>query len=183
MPFIHDSPVRAGQAPGRRSFLLLGLAGLAGLWSAAPAAAQSSAGAPPRVEVFKNPSCGCCGAWVEHLQAAGFQVRVSEVADTAVPRRQFGMPDKFGSCHTARVGGYVLEGHVPAQDVRRLLATRPAALGLAVPGMPAGSPGMENGGRRDAFEVLLVDRSGQGRVFATYPALPAAHAATRPTRT
>ena len=79
------------------------------------------------------------------------------------------MPDRFGSCHTAIVGGYVLEGHVPAIDVKRMLATMPSAIGLAVPGMPPGSPGMEVGSRKDPYQVLLVDRSGQPSVFATYP--------------
>ncbi len=167
---------RAKRPLGRRSFLL----GLAATAAATHLHVQAANGALPLVEVFKNPSCGCCGAWVEHLQATGFTVKVQEVPDTAVTRRQLGMPDKFGSCHTARVGGYLLEGHVPAQDVKRLLATRPEAVGLAVPGMPVGSPGMEDGGRRDTFQVLLVGRGGGARVFASYPAVkPAPAGATR----
>ena len=126
-------------------------------------------GAAPAVLVFKNPSCGCCGAWVEHLQAAGFSVSVREVEDTAPVRRKLGLPEKYGSCHTATVAGYVLEGHVPAADVKRLLATKPVALGLAVPGMPVGSPGMEVGDRVDPYVVLLVDRAGQSTVFSRYP--------------
>lgn len=125
--------------------------------------------AAPAVLVFKNPSCGCCGAWVEHLQAAGFSVSVREVEDTAPVRRKLGLPEKYGSCHTATVAGYVLEGHVPAADVKRLLATKPVALGLAVPGMPVGSPGMEVGDRVDPYAVLLVDRAGQSTVFSRYP--------------
>lgn len=155
----------AGPTLGRRFFLL----GVMGALGAAGLPAWAATGALPPVEVFKNPSCGCCGAWVEHMKAAGFQVTVHEVSDTAAVRKQQGMPDKFGSCHTARVGVYVLEGHVPAPDVKRLLASRPQALGLAVPGMPTGSPGMEAGGRRDAYQVLLVDKAGQGTVFASYP--------------
>lgn len=170
----HETP--ATRPLGRRSFLL----GLTATAAAAHLHAQAANAALPPVEVFKNPSCGCCGAWVEHLQAAGFTVKVNEVPDTAVTRRQLGMPDKFGSCHTARVGGYLLEGHVPAQEVKRLLATRPEAIGLAVPGMPVGSPGMEESGRRDAFQVLLVERAGRERVFAAYPAVKAA--ATKPSR-
>ncbi len=161
----HDTVTATPSA--RRTFL----ATLAGALASFALAAQATPGASPVVEVFKNPSCGCCGAWVEHLQAAGFKVQVNEVPDTAATRRQLGMPEKFGSCHTARVAGYLLEGHVPAQDVKRLLASRPQALGLAVPGMPVGSPGMEDGGRRDAYQVLLIDRSGQARVFASYPAV------------
>lgn len=123
----------------------------------------------PQVEVFKNPSCGCCGAWAEHMRAAGFRVKVTPVADTAAVRQRLGMPDIYGSCHTATVGNYVVEGHVPASEVLRLLAQRPAAVGLAVPGMPAGAPGMEAGARRDPYQVLLVPRTGQAVVFARYP--------------
>lgn len=126
----------------------------------------------PPVEVFKNPSCGCCGAWVDHLKKAGFQVKVTEVSDTAVVRRQRGLADKYGSCHTAIVAGYVIEGHVPAKDVKRLLASRITALGLAVPGMPVGSPGMESDGHQDAYQVLLIDKHGRDRVFASYPQIP-----------
>ena len=150
---------------GRRA-LLGGLAGTAALcaWPALGATA-----ALPRVEVFKSPDCGCCSAWVDHLKAAGFDVKVTSVDDTSAARKRFGMPDDFGSCHTATVGGYVIEGHVPAVEVKRLLAARPAALGLAVPGMPPGSPGMEVGARRDPYQVFLVDRSGKATVFASYP--------------
>lgn len=133
------------------------------------AAASFPIHAATSIHVFKNPDCGCCAAWVDHLKAAGFAVRVTEVADTAQPRRELGMPEKFGSCHTAIVEGYVLEGHVPAADIRRLLASRPKALGLAVPGMPVGSPGMEAGARKDPFKVLLVSHSGKETVFSTYP--------------
>jgi hypothetical protein len=125
----------------------------------------------PRVEVFKNPSCGCCGAWVDHLKQAGFQVRVTEVSDTAVIRKQRGLAEKFGSCHTAIVAGYVIEGHVPAKDIKRLLDSRITALGLAVPGMPVGSPGMEVNGQQDAYQVLLIDKQGRDRIFASYPQL------------
>ncbi len=153
--------------PSRRLFLL-------GLASAAAAVACPAAAAAtnnrPTVDVFKNPSCGCCGAWVDHLKAAGFRVNVTEVPDTAVVRKAEGLADRFGSCHTAKVGGYVLEGHVPAREVKRLLAMRPEALGLAVPGMPMGSPGMEGGGPRTGFQVLLVDRRGNDSVFASYSA-------------
>jgi hypothetical protein len=161
---LNASEDRSPSPQDRRRFLL----GLAGALAVGQPAWAATGPLPP-VDVFKNPSCGCCGAWVDHLKAAGFQVRVTEVTDTAVVRKQQGMPEKFGSCHTARVGGYVLEGHVPAADVKRLLATRPQALGLAVPGMPVGSPGMEDGGRRDAFRVLLIDKAGRDSVFAAYP--------------
>lgn len=127
-------------------------------------------GAPslPLVEVYKNPDCGCCGAWVDHLKAAGFPVKVHETPDTGGIRKRHGMPDKFGSCHTGVISGYAIEGHVPAEDIKRLLAKKPAAAGLSVPGMPVGSPGMEVGSRKDAYQVLLIDKAGRASVFATY---------------
>lgn len=147
----------------RRNALSLALGAMA--FAAVPAFA---AGALPQVEVFKNPSCGCCGAWVDHLKAAGFDVKVTLVDDTSVARKKYGLPDKFGSCHTAVVGGYAVEGHVPAADVKKLLAMKPVAVGIAVPGMPAGSPGMEMGSRKDPYQVLLVDKQGRERVFSSY---------------
>ncbi|MCE3270225.1 MAG: metal-binding protein [Ramlibacter sp.] len=123
----------------------------------------------PQVEVYKNPDCGCCGAWVDHLKAAGFPVKVHETPDTSAVRKRHGIPDAFGSCHTGVVAGYALEGHVPAADVKRLLATRPVAAGLSVPGMPVGSPGMEVGSRKDPYQVLLIDKAGRSSVFASYP--------------
>ena len=144
------------------------LAAAAGLSTLAVVPTRAASSGPP-IDVFKSPSCGCCGAWVEHLKAAGFEVRVTDVDDTTAARKRLGMPDALGSCHTGTVGGYVLEGHVPAAEVKRLLAAKPKAVGLAVPGMPVGSPGMEVGTRRDPFDVLLVDRSGRSTVFAHYP--------------
>ena len=148
----------------RRRLLLASLAlGLPGL-----AAAAST---KPVVEVWKSPYCGCCKDWVAHLEAHGFVVRTHEVGDLDGARRTLGMPERFASCHTAKVGGYLLEGHVPAREIARLLRDKPAALGLAVPGMPVGSPGMDGpayGGRRDAYAVLLVQRDGSHRVFEQY---------------
>jgi len=123
------------------------------------------------VQVWKDPNCGCCQLWVEHLQANGFKVEVRDVGNTAA-RKRLGMPEKFGSCHTATVGGYVIEGHVPAADIHRLLKERPLALGLSVPGMPIGSPGMdgpEYKGRQDAYDVLLVQKDGNSKSFQHYP--------------
>ena len=123
------------------------------------------------VQVWKDPNCGCCHLWVEHLQANGFKVEVRDVGNTAA-RKRLGMPEKLGSCHTASVGGYVIEGHVPAADIHRLLKERPVALGLSVPGMPIGSPGMdgpEYKGRKDAFDVLLVQKDGTSKSFQRYP--------------
>lgn len=147
----------------RRTLLSLAAAAAAASW---PSFARASL---PLVEVYKNPDCGCCGAWVDHLKAAGFPVKVHETPDTGPVRKRHGIPDAFGSCHTGVVGGYALEGHVPAADVKRLLATKPAAAGLSVPGMPVGSPGMEVGSRKDPFQVLLIDKAGRSSVFATYP--------------
>jgi len=123
----------------------------------------------PQVEVFKSPSCGYCGAWADHMKAAGFPVKLTLVDDTGAVRRRFGMPDKFASCHTAMVGGYAVEGHVPAAEVKRLLATKPKAIGLAVPSMPPGAPGMDMGARKDPYNVFLIDKSGHETVFAAYP--------------
>ncbi len=126
--------------------------------------------AKPLVEVWKDPNCGCCKDWVAHLEANGFTVRVFDTGNTAA-RKRLGMPDQLGSCHTARVQGYVIEGHVPAKDMQRLLADKPQALGLSVPRMPVGSPGMdgpEYGGRKDPYDVLLVQRDGSTRIYASY---------------
>lgn len=147
----------------RRQLLTAVAAGLAG--TAAPGFAANSLA---QVDVYRSPSCGCCGAWIDHLRAAGFDVKVNLVQDTSVARRKYGLPDRFGSCHTAVVAGYVVEGHVPAADVKKLLAMKPLALGIAVPGMPAGSPGMEAGPRKDPYQVLLIDRQGRERVFSSY---------------
>ncbi len=125
--------------------------------------------APPPVTVYKTASCGCCGAWVEHLQAAGFQTQVHDVADLAAVKAQLGVPRTLESCHTATVGGYVIEGHVPAADIQRLLAQRANATGLAVPGMPVGSPGMESGDRHGPYRVLLWVAGRAPTVFAEYP--------------
>lgn len=119
------------------------------------------------VEVFKNPQCGCCGKWVEHLRESGFQVRAHEIADVPAARKQLGMPDRLGSCHTAKVGGYVVEGHVPAADIQRLLKEKPKALGLAVPSMPPGSPGMESP-KPIPYDTLLVQADGSTGVFARH---------------
>lgn len=120
------------------------------------------------IVVHKTPTCGCCGAWVDRMRADGFAVRVIEVADTSPVARRLGVPDTLRACHTAEIDGYAIEGHVPARDIRRLLAERPDAAGLAVPGMPAGSPGMEMGDRRDSYDVIQFDRSGATQVFASY---------------
>lgn len=133
------------------------------LLSATGAGAQDA----PRVEVYKNAACGCCGAWIEHLRQNGFEVVAHDVANVPAQRKKFGMPDRLGSCHSAKVGAYAIEGHVPAADIRRLLKEKPQALGLAVPSMPPGSPGMESP-RPVPYDTLLVARDGATRVFARH---------------
>lgn len=123
--------------------------------------------AAPVIEVFKSEYCGCCAAWIEHLKANGFTTRVKNVENPSDYRERAGIPDELGSCHTGMVQGYAIEGHVPAGDIKRLLAEKPKAKGLAVPGMPLGSPGME-GPRKDPYDVLLVQQDGKTRVFKHY---------------
>lgn len=120
------------------------------------------------IEVVKSPYCGCCGHWVEYLRAEGFDVRVTDAEDVTPAARRAGVPDDLRSCHTATVEGYALEGHVPAADIRRLLAERPEAAGIAVPGMPIGSPGMEQGDRKQPYATVLFSRDGRRRVFAQH---------------
>ena len=118
--------------------------------------------------VYKDPNCGCCSNWVKHMEAAGHTVKTVNTEDMDSIKAAFGVPEQLHSCHTAKVDGYVLEGHVPAADVERLLSERPKARGLSVPGMPAGSPGMEMPGTlADSYEVILFDDK-QGQVFSRY---------------
>lgn len=119
------------------------------------------------IEVYKSAYCGCCSGWVEHLKSNGLDVRVIDVDSPSDYREKFGMPKKYGSCHTAKVQGYAIEGHVPAAEIKRLLAEKPKAVGLAVPGMPMGSPGME-GARKDPYDVLLVQANGRTSTYQRY---------------
>jgi len=126
----------------------------------------------PTVKVYKTPTCGCCSNWVDHMKASGFKVVTQDMNDVTPHKQRLGVPPAMGSCHTAEVAGYLIEGHVPAADILRLLREQPEALGLAVPGMPIGSPGMdgpEYKGRRDPYDVLLVLRGGATRVFQHFP--------------
>ena len=125
----------------------------------------------PVIEVYKSATCGCCTQWIEHLQANGFKVNAQNVPNTAAYRTKLGVPPALGSCHTGTIGGYALEGHVPAADIKRLLAEKPKAAGLAVPGMPMGSPGMEVAGEPiDAYDVLLFQTDGKYKVYRHYAA-------------
>ncbi|MBW7850752.1 MAG: DUF411 domain-containing protein [Rhodospirillales bacterium] len=125
--------------------------------------------AADEVVVYKSPYCGCCAKWVDHMRANGFSVAVREVEDVAPVKAAHGVAPSLESCHTAVVDGYVVEGHVPAGDVKRLLAERPRVRGLAVPGMPSGSPGME-GPTKDSYDVVAFDGVGRVSVFNRYPA-------------
>jgi hypothetical protein len=131
-----------------------------------PKATQPKATQPKSMTVYKSPTCGCCTAWVEHVQKAGYRVTVRDLPELTEMKAAFGVPRALESCHTAQVGGYLVEGHVPADLIDRLLAEKPDARGLAVPGMPIGSPGME-GGTPERYQVLLFDKAGQTRVYAT----------------
>lgn len=159
-----------------RAAALLAMAGAAACNSAGAEAADAArpdgrgaAGAEARSEkmvVYKSPTCGCCKAWVEHVQEAGFEVEVHDVPNVQPVKEEHGLPGHLASCHTALVGGYVVEGHVPADVIRRLLAERPDVAGIAVPGMPAGSPGMEvPSGQKDAYDVIAFTRDGGVSVF------------------
>jgi hypothetical protein len=131
----------------------------------AKAPARTSGKTAP-MTVYKDPNCGCCKQWVDHVRAAGFVVTVRDTADMAAVKASFGVPEALHSCHTAKVGPYTIEGHVPADLIARMLAEQPTGRGLAVPGMPVGSPGMEMGDRKDPYDVILFEKSGKTRVYA-----------------
>ena len=147
-----------------RSLLFLALAMLWGV----PAIAND--GAMPTIEVWKSATCQCCGNWVKHLEANGFTVKLNATEPGALARlkRVAGIGDKLASCHTAKIDGYVIEGHVPGTDIKRLVAEHPDATGLAVPGMPVGSPGMEQGAETEPYDVLLIKKDGTTEVFASH---------------
>ncbi|MBY0508272.1 MAG: DUF411 domain-containing protein [Bryobacteraceae bacterium] len=133
-----------------------------GLVAAEPPVAQP-------MTVYKTPTCGCCGKWVDHMRANGFTVVVKEVDSTEPIRKQFGVPEKLASCHTGIIAGYAVEGHVPAAEVRRMLKEKPKGKGIAVPGMPLGSPGMEQGSTKQTYWVLLFDGEGATKEYQRYP--------------
>jgi hypothetical protein len=132
-----------------------------GAWLNAQTAAKK-----PQVTVYKSPTCGCCSNWVEHMKAAGFDVKAMNVDDIDQVKKTYGVPASGSSCHTALVNGYVVEGHVPADAVQKMLREKPAIAGIAVPGMPAGSPGMEvPGGRKDPYAIMSFDKKGTVAVY------------------
>ena len=120
------------------------------------------------VVVYKTPSCGCCKEWVKHLQENGFRVEVHDRNDLTSIKKQLGVPGNLQSCHTAKVGNYVVEGHVPADDIKLLLKEKPNVVGLTVPGMPHGSPGMDMGPRKDPYDVLTFKSGGKTDIFSSY---------------
>lgn len=146
----------------RRNFLLTGASTV---FAVGPLFA-----ATPRMEVLKSPTCGCCSAWITHIESAGLSVDAQDVMQDALwaAKEKAGISPELRSCHTGFIDGYVIEGHVPAADIQRLLVERPDALGLTVPGMPIGSPGMEMGNQRDAFDTLLLLRNGDTAVFESH---------------
>lgn len=150
----------------RRQLLALSALMATGLFANSSLAAKL-----PLVEVWKSPTCGCCKDWIIHLEKHGFQVRTHETGNTDA-REKLGMPLALGSCHTAKIGDYVVEGHVPAREILRLLKEKPKAVGLAVPAMPLGSPGMDGPAyqnRSQPYEVLLVGKDGRHSVYQAYP--------------
>jgi hypothetical protein len=149
----------------RRDVLKLALGALAAGLPLTALGAQGARGAVD-VEVWKSPTCGCCSLWVEHMRANGFRVRALDLDDVAPVKRKLGVPVRLESCHTGIVAGYTIEGHIPADVIREMLKTKPAIVGLAVPGMPMGSPGME-GPRKDKYDVIAFDKTGKTTVFAS----------------
>lgn len=130
------------------------------------APAELFADPQPKLTIYKSPSCGCCSKWVDHVKAAGFKTQIHDLENVGAIKQKYGVPAELASCHTVLVSGYVLEGHVPADVIRKLLAGKPRIVGIAVPGMPAGSPGMEMGARKDRYDIIAWTRSGKQSVFA-----------------
>lgn len=135
---------------------------------AATALFVGSAANAAALTIYKSASCGCCSKWVEHVEKHGFTVTVVNVDDVMAVKAKAGIPDKLVSCHTSMVGGYVIEGHVPAEDIKKLLAQKPKAKGIAVAGMPMGAPGMEHGDHRQPFETILLKSDGSTAIFARH---------------
>ncbi|MFW5442881.1 MAG: DUF411 domain-containing protein [Methylococcaceae bacterium] len=130
--------------------------------------AEREAVEPVVIEVYRSPSCSCCGKWLEHLKANQFEVIDHKIDDVQVIKDKYGVPANMASCHTALVNGYVIEGHVPAADIRKLLKIKPAVVGISVPGMPVGTPGMEMGDKKDPYKVVSFDNEKKYKVFSSY---------------
>jgi len=151
----------------RKIRLGIGLLALVMTTGAAAPSSMHALSKQPVITVYRDPNCGCCTKWIEHLIKHGFRVKDNKSAEMSGIKRGLGVPERLESCHTGVVNGYVIEGHVPAADIKRLLKQKPKVAGLAVPGMPMGSPGME-GPRKDRYEVLSFDKTGRTRVFAKH---------------
>lgn len=149
-----------------RSFVLLSIVGM--IIGLSLFSDRTTALAASSVTVYRDPSCSCCGGWIQYLSEQGFQTTEISTADIDTLKQQYGVPNALASCHTAVVDGYVLEGHVPVADIRHLLEERPPIAGIAVPGMPIGTPGMENGDQHDSFTVFSFDRQGRTEPFNQY---------------
>jgi hypothetical protein len=154
-------PLTRGELATRAGALAAAIA----LFFGAPTGAQAPPAARQTVTVYKSATCGCCSKWIDHLKTSGFDVKALDVDDVDLVKKTYGVPPALGSCHTALVAGYVVEGHVPADAVTRMLRERPAIAGIAVPGMPLGSPGMETPGRRDPYSIMSFDKSGKSAVY------------------
>ena len=152
-----------GKMVPTKSNLFLVMALLVGL------ASTSTGMAAEEMTVYKSPTCGCCKKWVTHLEQNGFKVKSVDMQNVIPKKIELGITQQTASCHTGVINGYVIEGHVPASDIKRLLKEKPAnAIGLSVPGMPIGSPGMEQGSRKDDYSVLLIDKTGRTRVYSRH---------------
>jgi len=138
------------------------------LLTAIVGSAGYAADQPVEITVYRSPTCGCCGKWIEHLKQNNFNVKDNVSDDMEAIKSQYGVPKEMASCHTAIVNGYVIEGHVPAADILKLLKDKPKVTGLAVPGMVTGSPGMEMGGRVDSYEVMSFDKDKHFQIFNHY---------------
>ena len=143
------------------------IAFIAWLGTGHPHGQVTGASTLPHIQVSKQPGCGCCEQWAQHMRKAGFKVTVTEAADVDAMKRKNGIPDNLRSCHTSLVGNYRVEGHVPVDVVKKLLTEKPAVAGITVPGMPIGSPGMESGNRVEPYNVIAFDASGRQRVYAS----------------
>lgn len=168
---MSDKRVSGSRASRREMVLVTAIAGAVAAAALIGTILWEKAAPPPASQVltvYKHPQCNCCNKWIDHLEGNGFIVLPRLELKQAERQGKLGVPVGLRACHTAVIDGYVVEGHVPAEDIKRLLRERPAATGLAVPGMPIGSPGMEQGDRHDAYEVLLFDAQGQSSVFARH---------------
>ncbi len=144
---------------------LVGFLMFAGLSASLPAEEASK---PVEMTIYRSPTCGCCENWLEHVKQSGINIKDVVSDDMQAIKEKYGVPNKLASCHTAIVDGYVIEGHVPASDIQKLLQTKPKVVGIAAPGMPMGSPGMEMGGKKQDYQVMSFDKDGKFEVFASH---------------